>query len=163
MVPRNGRSRPTRRDWRNPVTDPRFRLMHDPQQRLQPRHGHSVHGRRIGPRRRSADPIRSAVAAFDFTSGYAHCSNRCRFGWVNIGAERGTRWRRKIRLRNSDTPANWKSGNFRHVLRDLTRSITDRIIVVIDDGRRASTKRQSQVKIDTQAEPIPPIPRINRG
>ena len=47
-----------------------------------------------------------------------------------------TRWRRKIRLRNSDAPANWKSGNFRHVLRDLTRSITDRIIVVIDDDRR---------------------------
>ena len=29
------------------MTEPRFRLMHDPQQRLQPRHGHSVHGRRI--------------------------------------------------------------------------------------------------------------------
>ncbi len=41
-----------------------------------------------------------------------------------------------IRLLNSDTPANWKSGNFRHTLRDLTRSITDRIIVVIDDDGR---------------------------
>ena len=29
------------------MTGPRFRLMHDPQQRLQPRHGHSVHGRQI--------------------------------------------------------------------------------------------------------------------
>jgi hypothetical protein len=163
MVPRNGRSRPTRRDWHNPVTGPRFRLMHDPQQRLQPRHGHSVHGHRIGPQHRSADPIRSAVAALisHLVTPIAAIAAALD---GSISEPKGvTRWRRKIRLRNSDTPANWKSGNFRHVLRDLTRSITDRIIVVIDDGRRASTKRQSQVKIDTQAEPIPPIPRINRG
>jgi hypothetical protein len=37
------------------------------------------------------------------------------------------------------------------------------VMVNLSQPAKPAQKRQSQVKIDTQAEPIPPIPRINRG